>query len=688
MPPKVRRRRGAKHRAAAIAAQDVDWFRRLASGRGVWLFFVAAVLLFYAAPLFEEHATVQWDAADYHYSVQKYFADHLRSGQLPHWSPYPYSGMPFLADIQVGAWYPLNWPFFLIGITPRAIEWEIALHCLLAFAGAFLVARVLIGDSVAALFAGALYAFSGFFAAHSSHVGMFQSAALLPWLMWTGMAGLRRSRWLPAVGVIAAGAILAGYFQTALYAHTAFGLFLLAYGLQTRVAPWRIALVLGCTAMLPLGLTAIQILPGMELTLQSNRAAVDFSRGANSTLVPGALLTLVDADHYHAPGVAGYTGPQDITQFYFYQGLLMLPLAALGAIKGKAWRYVVAPALPALWYAFGPAGGFYLLVARLPGFRSIRAPVHVWFVVALSLALLAASGVLWLSRRFPYRWLPIALFAIFMADLWIWNMRDNGLAYARASFEEEYGNFQQRFRFMAESTAGGGLRRIWAALDSPGFGQLNGMLDSRIEVTFGYNPLELARYSAYLDAAGQNPRLLDSLAVTAKLDMTTGRFYPNPSALPRVTAPPTVVTVGSSAEAAARLRSLDPAREAVIEGRPIVPGGPVQVRILSYTGDIYRIAYQAAGPALIRIAVPYYPGWRAEVDGRTLPVFPVDLALSGVTVPAGSHDLLFRYESTWFRAGALISAVSWLGVALWFTWPFLARFHGGARSPAEPEPRA
>ena len=70
------------------------------------------------------------------------------------------------------------------------------------------------------------------------------------------------------------------------------------------------------------------------------------------------------------------------------------------------------------------------------------------------------------------------------------------------------------------------------------------------------------------------------------------------------------------------------------------------------------------------------------------PVFPVDLALSGVTVPAGSHDLLFRYESTWFRTGALISAVSWLGVALWFAWPFLARFHGAARSPAEPEPRA
>jgi hypothetical protein len=250
-------------------------------------------------------------------------------------------------------------------------------------------------------------------------------------------------------------------------------------------------------------------------------------------------------------------------------------------------------------------------------------------------------------------------------------MRDNGLAYARASFEEQYGNLQRRFQSVANSSAGGALRRIWAPFDSPSFGQLNGTLDSRIEVTFGYNPLELARYSAYLNAAAQNPRLLDSLAVTDKLDTATGRFYPNASALPRITAPPVVVTVGSSAEAAARLRLLDPAREAVVEGRSTAPGGPVQARILSYSGSEYGIAYQASEPALIRIAVPYYPGWRAQVDGHALPVFPVDLALSGVTVPAGSHELLFRYESTWFRTGAFISAVSWIGVALWFAWPFL-----------------
>ena len=45
----------------------------------------------------------------------------LWAGKIPLWTPYVFSGMPFLADPQVGAWYPLNWPFFMIGITPSAI---------------------------------------------------------------------------------------------------------------------------------------------------------------------------------------------------------------------------------------------------------------------------------------------------------------------------------------------------------------------------------------------------------------------------------------------------------------------------------------------------------------------------------------------------------------------------------------
>jgi Bacterial membrane protein YfhO len=682
MPAKSRKaprpRRKAEAQSQATQAKprtpwpDGAWLDRLTSTRSAAIVLLAAVLLFYSGPLFQERATIHWDAADYHYSVQKYFADSLRSFRLPFWTPYSFSGFPFLADIQVGAWYPLNWPFFLAGITPRAIEWELALHAWLACMGAFLLARTLIEDSTAALIAGVLYGFSGFFAAHSSHVGMFQIAALLPWLLWIGTAALRRFRWLPVAGACAACIVLAGYFQAALYALTAFALFVAVYSIQLGTPAWRPAVVVLCTAAIALPLTAIQTLPGLELTLQSLRASADYSRATNSPLTPGALMTLIDPNYYHAPQVEGYTGPEDITQFYFYGGLLLIPLAAVGLAKGKMRLCALVPGVLALWYAFGPSAGFYRLIALLPGYRSIRAPVHAWFVVALSLAILAGAGARYLRQRFPYPAIAAVALLVIFVDLAYWNMANNGLAYERASFDERYGLPEDRFRAAAANAIANPLSRIWAPFDSASFGPLNSMLDSQIEVSYGYNPLELSRYSLYMEAANSNPRLLDSLAVTAKLNAASGSFDLNPAALPRVYAPAVVSTVSSSVEAAARLSSLDPAKQAIVESVSNVPTATVQAQIRSYSGSEYRISYQASGSALLRIASPYFPGWKAEVDGRELPVIPVDLALSGVVVPAGSRDLVFRYEPTWFRSGLWLSAASWLATAVWFGWLFVA----------------
>src|SRR4051794_31174183 len=85
-----------------------------------------AVLIFYWTPLTSPNTTPQWDAIDYHYGAQTFAAEEFTSLRLPHWTEFSYAGFPFLADPQVGAWYPLNWPFFLTGITPNIIQLEIA----------------------------------------------------------------------------------------------------------------------------------------------------------------------------------------------------------------------------------------------------------------------------------------------------------------------------------------------------------------------------------------------------------------------------------------------------------------------------------------------------------------------------------------------------------------------------------
>src|SRR5262249_14652431 len=129
------------------------------------------------------------------------------------------------------------------------------------------------------------------------------------------------------------------------------------------------------------------------------------------------------------------------------------------------------------------------------------------------------------------------------------NMDHNALAYARQPFERLYGDLEERFRAVAAPVTGSPLQRIWAPYDTPGFGPLNGPLDNRIAVTFGYNPLSLNRYNRYLELSNANSKLLDSLAVTAKLNKDTGVFESNSAALPRIYAPPTVLAAAGPEEA-------------------------------------------------------------------------------------------------------------------------------------------
>ena len=636
-----------------------------ASWTGSWWAAPALLLLlvsiFYAVPLFSSPASIQWDAVDVHYSAQKYFSDNVLAGKLPHWTPYVYSGAPFLADPQTGAWYPLNWPFFLAGITPRAIEWELALHALLACLGAFLLVRDLLDDRPAAIFAGVIYGFSGFFAGHSSHTGMFQTAAIFPWLLWL----FRRAvivdwRTYGGVAMLVGGClVLIGHFQSALYSLTALALFV-AVMMILDEAGWRKRglWLLAATLAGACIISAIQVLPGLELAANSVRARADFGNQTNASLTLGSLVTLLAPDFYGA--VSGtYKGPGDITQFFFYQGLIVPVLAAAGLMRGKLRWIALALLAPSLWYALGPGGGLYLLIAHIPGFRAVRAPVHAWFVAALGLSILAASGAMFAAGRWKKPWLIPALIAIAFADLWYWNSSRNSLAYARASYDELYGARAETFSRATSAIRENALHRIWFERDSNTFGPMNGSLNTRTEVSYGYNPLELSRYADYCAAAAANPRLLEGLAITHRIEAAAGSIAPLASTLPRVSVPPILIPVASAGEARSALTQLSPAERAVVEAQPIALQQDVSARasISAYQGDLYRIQYTAASPTLLRVAIPYFPGWTATVASKPVRIVPVDLALTGVVVPAGTNEVLLSYRSTWFVAGAAISAL-------------------------------
>jgi hypothetical protein len=619
------------------------------STRFIWPAFVLATVLFWAIPMFQPQATIHWDLADISYPAQKYFADSIHAGRLPYWTPFLYSGMPFLSDPQTGAWYPLHWLFYLIGITPRMLFWELALHSYLALAGAYLLARKLFDDPVAAAVAAMFYAWGGFFAAHSSQLGMFEAAALLPWLLWASLLERRSSLW---TGLFAGLIVLAGNFDAALYCFFALAFFLIG-------RPWkRAAALVAATPVIGFCLSAAAILPWIEIARYAAHPVVSPA----ASLHPIDLAAVMSADYFGL--ISGnYKGPEEIRQYYLYGGLLLLPLAIAGLLRKLQMRPILALIVPGLWYAFGPSAGLARLLRMLPIFRDAHAPVEIWFVPALGLALAAGSGAAFVAEKMGQKRLPFVLMVVIAADLWHFNMYKSPLVYASITFEELYGKRQETFENRIHEVKQQPLYRLWMSNPSLATGPLDGSLEARTEASWGSGLLELNRYAEYTRAISSNPRLLHGLSATFLAD-ARGRLEENPSALPRVSVPPRVTWVSGAVEARAALASLDPAQGSVVEG--LTNGGtqqqPAELIVREYREDSYRIRYSASTETLIRVAVPFAPGWTASVDGAPAAVLPVDYALSGVMVPAGQHELRLQFRPNTFRVGATLSIVGALAV--------------------------
>ena len=228
------------------------------------------------------------------------------------------------------------------------------------------------------------------------------------------------------------------------------------------------------------------------------------------------------------------------------------------------------------------------------------------------------------------------------------------MAYGCASYEALYGSAQDTFKSRVASVLPPGSRL--AAPDKlTAFGSLNHPLDTRVETTYGYNPLELSAYAEYRRAAAQNPKLLNALNASVILNPARGGGLRNPEMLPRAWFPRRVREVRERAESLAALPLLDPAEDAVVEGN--ATAAPTDARVLGIQteADQWRVRYHASGGGLLALSLPYYPGWSATVGAASASLLRTDHALTGVAVPAGEGEVVLRFKSNYLAMGALLS---------------------------------
>jgi uncharacterized membrane protein YfhO len=73
-------------------------------------------------------------------------------------------------------------------------------------------------------------------------------------------------------------------------------------------------------------------------------------------------------------------------------------------------------------------------------------------------------------------------------------------------------------------------------------------------------------------------------------------------------------------------------------------------------------------PGLLVLSDTFYPGWKAYVDGKKATIYPTDLALRSVFLPAGEHTVEFVFSPGSFKLGSAITIASFAVLLLYVAW--------------------
>jgi hypothetical protein len=92
------------------------------------------------------------------------------------------------------------------------------------------------------------------------------------------------------------------------------------------------------------------------------------------------------------------------------------------------------------------------------------------------------------------------------------------------------------------------------------------------------------------------------------------------------------------------------------------PGG--DVRSFEWSPHHIKAEVEAKSSTVLVVSQMHYHPWKAAVDGVASKVWPANLALQAVAVPAGRHTVELVYKDHWFNAGLVVTGLSAAGLLI------------------------
>ena len=365
---------------------------------------VALPALVFGVPALLGHPVYPGDDLTQNFPLRVLAGQQIRSGQLPLYNPYIWSGAPLLAGWNAGAAYPLT---SLFAIVPATAAWTLNLIVTWAVAGLgmFFFLRALRLSSLPSVLGALSFAFAG---AMSAQVGHFGLVAGMSWVPVELLAVLRLCETRSTASRLGWTAVLGGTFGLTILAGEPraiddTGVIVFIYAawqiarLGRRCGPAVISVAGGVALGICLG--AVQWLPGLSALGTSQRAASSAALFDSGSLPHKWLLLMLVPDLLGGSGSFGqpaYFAHYNLAEVTGYVGVL--PLVAAFVLLGR-FRLRPRPPEWIIWHVIAVVGLILALggntpagqlLVHLPLFGDQRLQSRNILVADLALAVLLA----------------------------------------------------------------------------------------------------------------------------------------------------------------------------------------------------------------------------------------------------------------------------------------------------------
>lgn len=342
-----------------------------------------------------------YDNVKLFYPLRKFTIDQMRSGRIPLWNPFVFSGNVHLATYQSSVLYPLNIFYFIL---PTMDAWTvlILLQPILSGWFTYLFLRSLTLSRNASFFGALGFAFSGWMIAMWEEVLVLVHSFLwLPLALYASNLLWEKKfqrRGILLLILALTMSVLAGFLQMSIYVFSAILLWNVYrwFTYKDNIHRNKIAFHVGVCIVLSTFLSAIQWVPALEAYVLSARGTTDAANLFQMFLSPlSHLITFIVSDFWGNPGSYNYFSKiRYIQERTIYIGIFVLIFALFAFFKRTKgdhlfWKIFTVVtlslgfALPTswIWYTF-----------RVP-ILSVAQPARIFALSTFGMCVLAGYGI-------------------------------------------------------------------------------------------------------------------------------------------------------------------------------------------------------------------------------------------------------------------------------------------------------